>query len=574
MADSNSPNDQCEEGRFEALARNAAEPIITIDDQDRIVFANPAAERVFGFSVKELLQLEFTALIPERYRARHRAGLERYMKTGEQRLDWGGVQLPGLHRAGHEIPLEITFSDYRQDGRRYFTGIMRDISERMQVDQERARLLEREQLARAEAEAANRAKSAFLATMSHEIRTPINAVMGYADLLDAQIEGPLNTSQRAYVRRIQASSHHLLSLISDVLDLAKVEAGHMTVEHERCLVVVAVSSALSVTAPLARERGLRIRDHCSGDAAISYVGDEDRVRQVLINLLSNAVKFTNPGGSIEIRCDTADEPGFPPVGSPPESWTYITVTDTGVGIKQEDLASIFLPFVQSESGLTRRKGGTGLGLTISRELACLMGGDLTVESTVGKGSSFTLWLPGTIPESIAPEQTWISKLRAEGHRPRGFAVVGEQMIDAIDDILDEYADRLKQELPLPRTSRLEYADLVNHAGTFLTDIAQALIVLENSNADPVQLMHDGTQIQRVISELHGAQRFRLGWTEEMLAGDWRILWEAISRWLDKSRVDLDHVNREDALSTLKSMVDFAEATSLRGLRTAALQDIA
>ncbi|MGQ0816159.1 MAG: PAS domain-containing sensor histidine kinase [Gemmatimonadota bacterium] len=561
------------ESHFEALANNAAEPIITIDEHDHIMFANPAAARVFGYPVEQLLRMNFTALIPERDRARHRAGLTRYLRTGEKRLAWDGIELPGRHRDGHEIPLEITFGDFEQDGRHYFTGIMRDVSGRKAIEQERATLLEREQLARAEAEAANRAKSIFLATMSHEIRTPINAIMGYADLLDAQIEGTLNGKQRAHVQRIQASTRHLLSLINDILDLAKVEAGQLTVEHERCLVVNAVSSALAVAAPLAKERALEIRDRCSDDASVAYVGDENRVRQVLINLLSNAVKFTNPGGSIEIICGITNKPGFQPAGPPAESWTFITVADTGPGIKQEDLDTIFQPFVQSESGLTRKKGGTGLGLTISRELAYLMGGDLTVKSAPGEGSSFTLWLPTTLPASIAPEQTWLARYRGNGQRPRGFAMVGEQMIGAIEAILDAYSARLKKELPLANGSQLEYADLVDHAGTFLTDIAQALIILENSNVDPVNLMHDGTQIQRVISELHGAQRYRLGWTEEMLAAEWRILWEEISRSLARGPADAGEVDLVDALATLKSMVDFAQGISLRGLRQAALQQV-
>ena len=252
--------------------------------------------------------------------------------------------------------------------------------------------------ARREAETADRAKSEFLASMSHELRTPINAIIGYAELLDMGIGGELSTEQRHHVERVRASSRHLLTLINDVLDLAKIEAGHMTVEHRKARIGPAITDAVSLLAIQADEKGLHLVDECAG-TELSYFGDQDRVRQILANLLSNAVKFTEDGGTITVRCGSEDTP-------PPEThvdgdgpWTYVDVEDTGIGMSEEEAAAVFQPFVQATAGRTRAHGGTGLGLTISRQLARLMGGDLTLRTASGAGTCLTLWLPGSAPRS-------------------------------------------------------------------------------------------------------------------------------------------------------------------------------
>lgn len=254
------------------------------------------------------------------------------------------------------------------------------------------------ELARAEADEANRAKSFFLANMSHELRTPINAVIGYTQLLNMGLTGPVTPEQQAQLGRIRASSAHLLSLIDDILDLAKVEAGHMTVEHAREPVADVVAEAVALVRLQAEAGDLTLESQCR-DSRVMYVGDRDRVRQILVNLLSNAVKFTGAGGRVTIRCGTTatPEPRAQLAGSGP--WTYLSVEDTGIGIAAGQLPRIFQPFIQAEEGHTRTKGGTGLGLTISRQLARLMGGDLTVTSSEGSGSCFVVWLPTVTPET-------------------------------------------------------------------------------------------------------------------------------------------------------------------------------
>ena len=248
------------------------------------------------------------------------------------------------------------------------------------------------QRARAEAERANQAKSHFLAMMSHEIRTPINAVIGYSDLLDSGIAGELTPQQREYLDRVRNSSQHLLGLVNDVLDLAKIEAEEMQVAQARNAIGPVVGAAVEMVGSNARMKGVELHTRLDCATDYCYEGDEVRVRQILLNLLSNALKFTEPGGSIEVvgsARDTADDDAALQGQGP---WLVVTVRDTGSGIAPEELERIFEPFVQVDSGPTRRAAGTGLGLTISRRLARMMGGELTVRSELGAGSSFSLWL--------------------------------------------------------------------------------------------------------------------------------------------------------------------------------------
>lgn len=259
-----------------------------------------------------------------------------------------------------------------------------ELAERAQELAEEARSLA------SEAREANRAKSQFLSTMSHEIRTPLNAIIGFTDLFDLELAGPLTSDQRRYLERIRASSTHLLKLIEDVLDLAKVEAGRMEVSDEPFRASAAISAAVGLVEPQAGAAGVAI--HYQDGHTDCYCGDEDRVRQILVNLVANAVKFTERGGRVTVTCGTTPAPPAYARVSGEGPWVFIRVADTGIGITPEMQESVFVAFVQTEQGLTRRRDGTGLGLTISRELARRMGGDVVLESAEGEGSCFTLWL--------------------------------------------------------------------------------------------------------------------------------------------------------------------------------------
>jgi signal transduction histidine kinase len=234
--------------------------------------------------------------------------------------------------------------------------------------------------ARQQVEQANKAKSDFLATMSHELRTPLNAIGGYADLLLAEIRGPILPAQRLDLERINRSQRHLLSVINDILNFAKVEAGRLRLNLADISMNEALGGLESLVAPMLLEKKIAYEYRCC-DPSYKAHADPERLQQVLLNLLSNAAKFTPPGGSITVECGATHK------------WMRVQVSDTGVGIPENKLQNIFEPFVQLEAGQTKHMGGTGLGLAISRDLARVMGGDLTAKSRPGQGSTFILSLP-------------------------------------------------------------------------------------------------------------------------------------------------------------------------------------
>ena len=245
----------------------------------------------------------------------------------------------------------------------------------------------RERAARADADAAREAaehandvKAQFLAAMSHELRTPLNAIGGYVDLLELGIRGPINEAQRDDLDRIRRNQRHLLGLINNVLNFAKIEAGHVEYHIAETRLHDVLDGMYALVAPQLQARGLTYR-YVPCDPAIVVNADIEKVQQVLINLLSNAIKFTEAGGDVRLECTASD------------TTASVRVVDTGLGVPLEKIEAIFQPFVQVDQNFTRQGQGTGLGLSISRELARAMGGDITVESVLGKGAVFTLYLP-------------------------------------------------------------------------------------------------------------------------------------------------------------------------------------
>ncbi|MEX2283265.1 MAG: HAMP domain-containing sensor histidine kinase [Gemmatimonadota bacterium] len=261
-------------------------------------------------------------------------------------------------------------------------GTLGDAFNHMAVEIQRS--MREAESSRAGAEAANRAKSEFLANMSHEIRTPINAMLGYSDLLDLGIAGPVTSEQHLQLNRIKVSGKHLIGLIDDLLDFARLETARLSVKQRVAPAAEAVQTAMTVVDPMAVAKPVQVSVSVAQDT--HYIGDPQRVEQILVNLLGNAVKFTPAGGNVKLESRTVRSNGR-------AARTEFVIEDTGIGIASDRLQSVFEPFVQGYGGYTRPHGGSGLGLTISRRLAELMGGQISVESQEGIGSRFTLTLP-------------------------------------------------------------------------------------------------------------------------------------------------------------------------------------
>ena len=297
---------------------------------------------------------------------------------------WFAVRIDPIRERGEVMPSVV--------------AVVSDVTERMLVEEERARVLAHTErarkeadisrleaeAARSEAEKANRAKSDFLAVVSHELRTPLNAIDGYAELLELGVRGPITPAQRDDIHRIRRSQKHLLALINDMLNFARLDAGTVRYEISDFSLDDAIRDVEVVTSPQLEARELRfVRHNCDGGAMVH--ADREKVEQILVNLMTNAIKFTEPHGEITIECDAN-----------PQRVT-IRVRDTGRGIPVDKLSAIFEPFVQVSRAANAPTEGVGLGLAISRDLSRAMGGDLAAESVVGQGSVFTLTLPAACP---------------------------------------------------------------------------------------------------------------------------------------------------------------------------------
>jgi PAS domain S-box-containing protein len=335
--------------------------------------ANPAAEALTGYAVDDVAGAPFWTLIAIDDRARVRemfgAAAAGEARTAETAItDSGGRRVEVMLRL---LPIMVGGAIHG------VYCIAEDITERKRAEAERETLLLRERIARAEAEAANAAKSDFLAVVTHELKTPLNVITGFADILRDGDAGALNPDQARYVDRVRAGAGQLLGMIDDVLAYARMDAGE-PVRLERVELGALLAEVAAGVEGAAREKGLEVTierdDSCVADT------DPRRLRQVLSHLLGNAVKFTERG---EVRAGARREPAA----------LTITVTDTGAGIRPEHLERIWEPFWQAEDPLVRRAGGTGMGLSVARRLAQLLGGEIEARSTPGEGSVFTVRLP-------------------------------------------------------------------------------------------------------------------------------------------------------------------------------------
>ncbi len=362
------------EARTRQIIDTALDAVVTVDDAGRIAGWNRQAEQVFGWTVDEVLGRTLTeTIVPLQYRAAHARGLARFLRTGEGNVLGQRIEITALRRNGEEFPIELSISSLPLEGGALFTAFARDIGERKRAETELVRAKDAAQLA-------SRAKSEFLATMSHEIRTPMNGVIGFTELL---MDTALDPMQREFAETIRSSGQALLALINDILDFSKIEAGKLDVEHAPFDARRAAGEVVELLSARAEQRGLEVVFEWPEDVPCQLVGDAMRFRQVLLNLAGNAVKFTERG-AVFVRAGL-DSSGL----------LRMQVRDTGIGIAEDKLATLFRKFTQADSSTSRRFGGTGLGLAISKQLVELMGGEIGAESRPGEGSTF--WFTLTLP---------------------------------------------------------------------------------------------------------------------------------------------------------------------------------
>lgn len=364
------------ETRKSAILETALDCIIGLDQHSLIIEWNPAAEHTFGYRRQEALgQNVIDLIIPLNQRETHCAGLLRFLEAGQERMIGQRMEVFATRHDGTEFPAEITIT--RQKGSTLlFTMYLRDITHRKQIEQEL-------ELARDAAEAASQAKSMFLANMSHELRTPLNAILGYTELIQEDMQDQQVEGFEADLTKIHAEGLHLLELISDILDLSKIEAGKMELLFERFEVSSLLEELVGTVQPQMKKNANALELKPLTELRSMY-SDRIRVRQSLLNLLSNAAKFTESGlVSLEARRERRDE----------QDWIVFQVSDTGIGITPQQLNKLFQPFTQADSSTTRKYGGTGLGLALTQRFCQMLGGDISVQSTPGKGSIFTIALP-------------------------------------------------------------------------------------------------------------------------------------------------------------------------------------
>jgi PAS domain S-box-containing protein len=353
------------EETFRALLESAPDALVVSDAQGIIALINAQAERMFGYGRPEMVGQPVEMLLP----ARARDGtFPRSRRAGT------GMESVGIRKNGEEFPVEVSLSPVKTAQGFWVAAAVRDIGERKRFERQLV-------IARQQAEEANRAKSAFLAAMSHEIRTPMNAILGMSDLLS---ETDLNDAQRQYVQIFRRAGSSLLSLINDILDLSKIEAGRLDLERTEFHLRELVDQTVELVARKAHDKGIALVRRFRPGIPNWFAGDQARLRQVLINLLGNAIKFTDAG---EVVLTVQELPG----GAP--GHLEFLVADTGIGIPPEKLGTVFEDFQQCDCSTTRKYGGSGLGLAISRRIAERMGGAVSVVSEVGKGSTFRFNVP-------------------------------------------------------------------------------------------------------------------------------------------------------------------------------------
>jgi PAS domain S-box-containing protein len=404
------------QARLQAIIDTSLTAIVTMDRRGVITDWNPQAEATFGWPREEAVgRVLADTIVPTKHRAAHRAGLAHYLATGEGPVLGKVLELTALAKDGREFPVELAISPASPasplGSEVLFVGFVRDITKRKEAQDAIKKL-------NSDLQIANQHKSEFLANMSHELRTPLNAILGFSELMIDDLSGKFDaTTRQKFLVQINTSGTHLLALINDILDLSKVEAGHMTLSYETVSIADMVRGVVSTIEPLASKKHIRITTQV--EAAGEIQADAGRVKQMLLNLVSNAVKFTQEMGLITIEAERL------------QSTVEISIADTGIGIAESDLSRLFKEFQQLESGAGRRQEGTGLGLALTKRLAELHGGEIKVTSELGRGSIFTIKLPLRPSDATAATSVSMQPI-ASPHDRRPLVLVVEDDLQAAE----------------------------------------------------------------------------------------------------------------------------------------------